>query len=82
LVIDKLYKNLPITSGKLEVLEQFLLKEAIESKDRFVKEYGEQWVNLSETIIGMNVEKQSSVRFISKGNLLNQECFRPKNNYL
>jgi type I restriction enzyme R subunit len=72
LVIDKLYKNLPLTSNELEVLEQFLLKEAIESKDRFVKEYGEQPLGqFVRNIIGIDVvvTNQLFADFISKGNL-------------
>ncbi|RBN51405.1 DEAD/DEAH box helicase family protein [Flavobacterium psychrolimnae] len=72
LVIDKLYKNLPITMNELEVLEQFLLKEALESKDRFIKEYGEQPLGkFVRNIIGLDIEiaNQLFADFISKGNL-------------
>ena len=72
LVIDKLYKNLPITINELEVLEQFLMKEALESKDRFIKEYGEQPLGkFVRNIIGLDIEiaNQLFADFISKGNL-------------
>ncbi len=72
LVIDKLYKNLPITVNELDVLEQFLLKEAIESKDRFIKEYGDQPLGkFVRNIIGLDIEvsNQLFADFISMGNL-------------
>ena len=82
LVIDKLYKNLPITMNELEVLEQFLLKEALESKDRFIKEYGEQPLGkFVRNIIGLDIEiaNQLFADFISKGNLnANQITFIQK----
>jgi type I restriction enzyme, R subunit len=82
LVIDKLYKNLPITIDELNLLEGFLLKEALESKDRFVKEYGEQPLGkFVRNIIGLDVEiaNELFVEFISKGNLsANQMTFIQK----
>ncbi|MDI5886480.1 DEAD/DEAH box helicase family protein [Flavobacterium yafengii] len=82
LVIDKLYKNLPITINELEALEQFLLKEALESKDRFIKEYGEQPLGkFVRNIIGLDIEiaNQLFADFISKGNLnANQITFIQK----
>lgn len=82
LVIDKLYKNLPITAKELEVLEHFLLKEALESKDRFIKEFGEQPLGkFVRKIIGLDIEvtNQLFANFISKGNLnANQITFIQK----
>jgi type I restriction enzyme R subunit len=82
LVIDKLYKNLPITTKELEVLEAFLLKEALESKDRFIKEYGEQPLGkFVRNIIGLDIEvtNQLFAEFITKGNLnANQITFIQK----
>ncbi|CAM4071464.1 DEAD/DEAH box helicase family protein [Flavobacterium weaverense] len=82
LVIDKLYKNSPITENELEVLEDFLLKEALESKDRFTKEYGEQPLGkFVRNIIGLDIEvsNQLFANFISKGNLnANQITFIQK----
>jgi len=82
LVIDKLYKNLPITAKELEVLETFLLKEALESRDRFIKEYGEQPLGkFVRNIIGLDVEvtNQLFAEFIIKGNLnANQITFVQK----
>ncbi|SNR33143.1 DEAD/DEAH box helicase family protein [Flavobacterium sp. ov086] len=72
LVIDKLYKNLPITNDELNLLEHFLLQEALESKDRFVREYGEQPLGkFVRNIIGLDIEvaNQLFADFISKGNL-------------
>jgi len=82
LVIDKLYKNLPITSKELEVLESFLLKEALESKDRFIKEYGEQPLGkFVRNIVGLDIDVTNKLfaDFISKGNLnANQITFIQK----
>lgn len=82
LVIDKLYKNLPITVKELEVLEAFLLKEALESKDRFIKEYGEQPLGkFVRNIVGLDIEvtNQLFAEFITKGNLnANQITFVQK----
>jgi type I restriction enzyme R subunit len=82
LVIDKLYKNLPITSMELEILELFLLKEALESKDRFIKEYGEQPLGkFVRNIVGLDIEVTNMLfaDFISKGNLnANQITFIQK----
>lgn len=72
LVIDKLYKNLPITTTELNLLEEFLLKEALESKDRFIKEYGEQPLGkFVRNIIGLDIEvvNQLFADFITQGNL-------------
>ncbi|MFP9114652.1 DEAD/DEAH box helicase family protein [Flavobacterium sp. RHBU_3] len=82
LVIDKLYKNLPITPAELELLEQFLFNEALESKDRFVKEYGEQPLGkFIRNIIGLDIEVANRLfaDFISTGNLnANQITFVQK----
>src|SRR5690606_12540813 len=42
LVIDKLYRNLPINAFELQQLEQYLIVEALDSKEKFVQEFGEQ----------------------------------------
>ena len=84
LVIDKLYKNLPITEKEIEVLEDFLYKEndGLESKDRFVKEYGDQPLGkFVRNIIGLDIEivNQLFTDFITKGNLnANQITFIQK----
>ncbi|RAJ17823.1 DEAD/DEAH box helicase family protein [Olleya aquimaris] len=41
LVIDKLHKNIPITSKELELLEQFLINESLGTKEAYTNEYGE-----------------------------------------
>lgn len=72
LVIDKLYKNLPITNDELNLLEHFLLQEALESKDRFITEYGEQPLGkFVRNIVGLDIEvvNQLFADFITKGNL-------------
>lgn len=82
LVIDKLYKNLPITPAELDLLEQFLFNEALESKERFVKEYGEQPLGkFVRNIIGLDIEVANKLfaDFISTGNLnANQITFIQK----
>lgn len=82
LVIDKLYKNLPITHSELAALEDFLLKEALESKDRFVKEYGEQpFGKFVRSIVGLDIEaaNQLFAAFITTANLnANQITFIQK----
>lgn len=56
LVIDKLYKNIPITPSELELLEQFLMQEA-ESKERLFKEYEEQPLGMFvRKILGLDIE--------------------------
>jgi len=42
LVIDKLFRNLPVNAFELQQLEQYLIEEALDSKEKFVEEYGEQ----------------------------------------
>jgi type I restriction enzyme R subunit len=82
LVIDKLYKNLPITENELALLDDFLLKEALVSKDRFTTEYGEQPLGkFVRSIIGLDIEvsNQLFANFISAGNLnANQITFIQK----
>jgi type I restriction enzyme R subunit len=82
LVIDKLYKNLPITENELVVLDDFLLKETLGSKDRFTTEYGDQPLGkFVRSIIGLDIEvaNQLFANFISAGNLnANQITFIQK----
>lgn len=82
LVIDKLYKNLPITVQELELLEQFLINAALESKDRFAREYGNQPLGkFVRNIVGLDIEitNQLFADFIAKGNLnANQITFIQK----
>jgi type I restriction enzyme R subunit len=82
LVIDKLYKNLPITPTEIELLEQFLFNEALESKERFTKEYGAQPLGkFVRNIIGLDIEVVNKLfaDFISTGNLnANQITFIQK----
>ena len=56
MVIDKLYKNVPVTTKELELLEEFLMQEA-ESKDRLFTEYEEQPLGkFVRKIIGLDIE--------------------------
>lgn len=57
LVIDKLYRNLPINAFELQQLEQYLVAEALDSKEKFVEEYGEQPLGtFIRKIIGLDQE--------------------------
>jgi type I restriction enzyme R subunit len=71
LVIDKLYKNIPITPSELELLEQFLMQEA-ESKERLFKEYEEQPLGMFvRKILGLDIEATNKhfASFIQEENL-------------
>lgn len=71
LVIDKLYKNIPITPSELELLEQFLMQE-VESKERLFKEYEEQPLGMFvRKILGLDVEAANKhfASFIQEENL-------------
>lgn len=71
LVIDKLYKNIPITPSELELLEQFLMQEA-ESKERLFAEYDEQPLGMFvRKILGLDIEAahQHFAAFIQMENL-------------
>ena len=81
LVIDKLYKNIPVTVSELELLEQFLMQEA-ESKDKLFKEYEEQSLGkFIRKVVGLDVgaaQKHFSM-FIQDANLnANQITFIQK----
>jgi type I restriction enzyme R subunit len=81
LVIDKLYKNIPVTVSELEQLEQFLMQEA-ESKDKLFKEYEEQSLGkFIRKVIGLDVEaaQKHFAAFIQQANLnANQITFIQK----
>lgn len=71
LVIDKLYKNIPITPKELELLEQFLMQEA-ESKERLFHEYEEQPLGaFVRKILGLDIEAANKhfATFIQEENL-------------
>ncbi|MDF2517344.1 MAG: restriction endonuclease [Sphingobacterium sp.] len=72
LVIDKLYRNLPITSFELNQLEQYLIAEALDSKEKFVSEYGDQPLGtFIRRIIGLDQGAMQAhfTRFINDTNL-------------
>ncbi|MFN4199528.1 MAG: type I restriction-modification enzyme R subunit C-terminal domain-containing protein, partial [Flavobacterium sp.] len=81
LVIDKLYKNIPVTPTELEHLEEFLLQEA-ESKDKLFAEYEEQPLGkFVRRVIGLDIEaaQQHFSKFIQEANLnANQITFIQK----
>lgn len=81
LVIDKLYKNIPVTVSELKQLEDFLMQEA-ESKDKLFKEYEEQPLGkFIRKVIGLDVEaaQRHFALFIQQANLnANQITFIQK----
>lgn len=81
LVIDKLYKNIPVTSFELKILEEFLMQEA-ESKDKLYTEYEKQPLGkFVRRIIGLDIEAAQNhfANFIQKANLnANQITFIQK----
>jgi type I restriction enzyme R subunit len=81
LVIDKLYKNIPVTPSELAILEEFLMQEA-ESKDRLFTEYEEQPLGkFVRRIIGLDIEaaQKHFTTFIQQANLnANQITFIQK----
>ena len=71
LVIDKLYKNIPITAAELELLERFMMQEA-ESKERLFNEYEEQPLGMFvRKILGLDIEAANKhfASFILEENL-------------
>ena len=81
LVIDKLYKNIPVTVSELKQLEDFLMQEA-ESKDKLFREYEEQPLGkFIRKVIGLDVEaaQRHFALFIQQANLnANQITFIQK----
>lgn len=72
LVIDKLYRNLPINAFELRQLEQYLIAEALDSRERFVQEYGEQPLGtFIRKIIGLDQDAilQHFAKFINEASL-------------
>ncbi|MNE55906.1 hypothetical protein D3C80_1507760 [compost metagenome] len=70
-MIDKLYKNIPITPTELKLLEQFLMQEA-ESRERLFKEYEEQPLGMFvRKILGLDIEATNKhfAIFIQEENL-------------
>lgn len=76
LVIDKLYKNIPITSKELELLEQFLINESLGDKETYTKEFGELPLGkFVRSIIGLDLDVVNSLftDYIQKENLNPQQ---------
>lgn len=72
LVIDKLYKNKPINSFEIQQLEQYLITEALGTKEEFIKEFGDQPLGtFIRSIIGLDQEAVQNhfTNFISEANL-------------
>ena len=81
LVIDKLYKNIPITNQELNLLESFLV-DGVESYEKLEKEYGKQPLGLFiRKILGLEIEaaQKHFATFINTANLnVNQITFIQK----
>src|SRR5690606_35781739 len=76
LVIDKLYRNLPINAFELQQLEQYLIVEALDSKEKFVQEFGEQPLGtFIRRIIGLEQEaiNHHFTEFIKDANLSSRQ---------
>lgn len=57
LVIDKLHKNIPITPKELELLESFLFKDELGTKEDYIKEYGDLPLGkFIRSIVGLDIE--------------------------
>jgi len=57
LVIDKLYKNIAITSKELELLEQFLINESLGTKEIYTNEFGALPLGkFVRSIVGLDLE--------------------------
>ncbi|WP_333886240.1 DEAD/DEAH box helicase family protein [Sphingobacterium siyangense] len=72
LVIDKLHKNQPINAFELQQLEQYLVAEALGSKEEFIKEFGDQPLGtFIRSIIGLDQEAIQAhfTNFIGEANL-------------
>ncbi len=72
LVIDKLYKNQAINAFELQQLEQYLLAEALGSKEEFINEFGDQPLGtFIRSIIGLDQEaiQKHFTDFIREANL-------------
>lgn len=76
LVIDKLYKNIPITNKELELLEQFLINESLGTKEVYTNEYGELPLGkFVRSIVGLDLEVVNGLfsNYIQKENLNPQQ---------
>ncbi|MEN5053863.1 DEAD/DEAH box helicase family protein [Sphingobacterium kitahiroshimense] len=61
MVIDKLHKNHPINAFELQQLEQYLIAEALGSKEEFTNEFGDQPLGtFIRSIIGLD---QAAIQF-------------------
>lgn len=72
LVIDKLYKNLPITDQELTQLGDFLYSQELGSKEQFEKEYGNQSLpQFVRKIVGLDIATVNGLfsDLIQSGNL-------------
>ena len=73
LVIDKLYRNLPITSDELKELEKFLFDQGeAKGREQFEKAYGDEpLVRFVKRIVGMDLQaaRQAFSEFLDSGNL-------------
>ncbi|MEJ4088326.1 DEAD/DEAH box helicase family protein [Galbibacter orientalis] len=82
LVINKLYKNIPVTDAEVKKLEEFLFNEGVGTREEFEKEYGlEPLTKFIRKIVGLDIEAANNLfsKFIQSGNLnANQIIFIQK----
>ena len=72
LVINKLYKNIPVTEAEIKKLEDFLFNQAAGTKEEFEKEYGQEPLGkFIRRIVGLDIETVNGLfsEFIQSGNL-------------
>ncbi|MBD0824434.1 DEAD/DEAH box helicase family protein [Aestuariibaculum marinum] len=72
LVINKLYKNIPVTMAEVKKLEEFLFNEGIGTREEFEKEYGQEpLTRFIRKIVGLDIETANTLfsEFIQSGNL-------------
>ena len=82
LIIDKLYKNIPITSKELNALETLVFNDDLGTKERYKKEYGNQPLGkFIRSILGLDITVVNGLfaDFIQEENLnANQITFIKK----
>lgn len=72
LVINKLYKNIPVTLAEVKKLEELLFSEGVGTREEFEKEYGnEPLTKFIRKIVGLDIETANMLfsEFIQSGNL-------------
>lgn len=75
LVVNKLYKNIPITVKELALLETFLFEDSIGTKEDYKREYGNLPLgNFIRSVVGLDIEVVNKLF----ANFINQENLKPE----